>query len=306
MNVSGDTESSRGYRPHFDVRYCGSQRERFGAENNDGILAMLETNDSEDYPDDFDGEWADFPRISRLRMNLTALSQVYNLYFVAYRGYVHVYQPNRTTATLLERSPLLVLDPHDSATPMSALVTGHVNRRCPHEVNNMIVGNLGNQEILLLCRDNGDVVAWYTHDIARLAEDRLLRPDHSTKKVARHFFADSVGISAWGLAIHTPSRLIAVSANSSEVTVFAFALNDTEDESGDLEEEEEKEDEEAKEEAKEGEEAKGEEKKDEEGTEEDDDEDYKVSGFFFFFFLPFVVAPPFLDSRLAVNLSVKT
>lgn len=36
---------------------------------------------------------------------------------------------------------------------------------------------------------------------------------------------ENVGSSAWGLAIHEQSRLIAVGSNAHEVTVFAFALN---------------------------------------------------------------------------------
>ena len=38
------------------------------------------------------------------------------------------------------------------------------------------------------------------------------------------FFIENVGMSAWGLAIHKEARLIAVSANTHEITVFAFAL----------------------------------------------------------------------------------
>jgi hypothetical protein len=39
------------------------------------------------------------------------------------------------------------------------------------------------------------------------------------------FFAENVGESAWGLAIHSQSRLIAVGSNAHEVQVFAFALS---------------------------------------------------------------------------------
>ena len=40
----------------------------------------------------------------------------------------------------------------------------------------------------------------------------------------RAFFTGNVGASAWGLAIHTEARLFAVSANTQDITVFAFAL----------------------------------------------------------------------------------
>ena len=38
------------------------------------------------------------------------------------------------------------------------------------------------------------------------------------------FLHENVGMSAWGLAIHEKSRMIAVSSNLKEVTVFMPAL----------------------------------------------------------------------------------
>lgn len=46
-----------------------------------------------------------------------------------------------------------------------------------------------------------------------------------TVLIAKSFFAENVGNSAWGLAIHSQSRLIAVGSNSHEIQVFAFALS---------------------------------------------------------------------------------
>jgi hypothetical protein len=45
------------------------------------------------------------------------------------------------------------------------------------------------------------------------------------------FFHENVGMTAWGLAIHEQSRLIAVSTNLKEVTVFVPALTFKIDES---------------------------------------------------------------------------
>lgn len=42
------------------------------------------------------------------------------------------------------------------------------------------------------------------------------------------FFLENVGSSAWGLAIHQKSRLIAVSSNNHEVTVFVHGINKNE------------------------------------------------------------------------------
>ena len=92
-----------------------------------------------------------------------------------------------------------------------------------------MIGNLGHLEVLFFAFDDGDVGAYYTHTIAhyilsasRQAEANGRLPPASTEP--KEFFHENVGASAWGLAIHQESRLLAVSSNKAEVTVFAFAL----------------------------------------------------------------------------------
>jgi hypothetical protein len=97
----------------------------------------------------------------------------------------------------------------------------------------MIVGNLGDFEIVLLAYDDGDVVAYYTNAIVRYIKGNSDKLRGSPASPIRHtahpkpFFHENVGKSAWGLAIHQRSRLIAVGSNAWEVTVFAFALSHT-------------------------------------------------------------------------------
>ncbi|KAI6386107.1 hypothetical protein MCOR23_011470 [Pyricularia oryzae] len=97
----------------------------------------------------------------------------------------------------------------------------------PHQVNNMITGMLGDSEVLLAAFDDGDVVGYYTHQIAEAIE-HAARPSSGKNVVAAQppyeFFHRGVGKSAWGLAVHAKSRLIAVSSNTHEVTVFALSL----------------------------------------------------------------------------------
>lgn len=81
----------------------------------------------------------------------------------------------------------------------------------------MIVGNLGNLEILLLACDDGDIIAYYTHNI-----QAAIGSGSERQQEIQPFFHDNVGISAWGLAVHEQSRLIAVSSNNREVVIFAF------------------------------------------------------------------------------------
>jgi hypothetical protein len=49
--------------------------------------------------------------------------------------------------------------------------------------------------------------------------------------ILNRFFHQNVGASAWGIAIHEHSRLIAVSSNAREITIFAhgYAVADPED-----------------------------------------------------------------------------
>lgn len=193
----------------------------------------------EDDTQDPNGQWEDFPRVARVRMNLTALSQHYDLYFVAYRGHIYVYRLNRGCKVALG-DPAAIIDPKDSETPMAKHVGGHINPTMPQVISHMVVGELGDEEILLVARDNGDVAAWYTHTIARYIETDPSRSKETSQRNSessghdsrlpspKHFFADNVGMSAWGLAIHKESRLIAVSANTHEITVFAFAMKQRE------------------------------------------------------------------------------
>lgn len=197
---------------------------------------MLRHQDEAQDPPDFDGQWEGFPHVARARMNLTALSQHYDLYFVAYRGYIYVYRLNRGVKIALGE-PEAILDPKNDETAMAKHVGGYINPNCPDEINHMIVGELGDEEILLVGRDNGDVVAWYTQSIAHHVEAIMTRSARSSQRDKqppcdlprrpglKRLFADNVGISAWGLAIHKKSRLIAVSSNAHEISVFAFAMN---------------------------------------------------------------------------------
>ncbi|KAK4129326.1 hypothetical protein N657DRAFT_639929 [Parathielavia appendiculata] len=171
-----------------------------------------------------------FPRIATTRHNLTALSQQYNLYFAAYQDKIYVYQPRRAAPQILP-SPSLILHPRPSKLGQER--GGVLDRRFPHQVNHLIVGNLGDSEIVLLAYDDGDVIAYYTKAIVRCIKghsDKARSPAASPIRHTAHpkpFFHENVGRSAWGLAIHELSRLIAVGSNLHEVTVFAFALTHT-------------------------------------------------------------------------------
>lgn len=180
------------------------------------------------------------PPLSYWRCNLTALSQRFNLYFLATKDTIAVYKPDFPFQKL-HRRPVLVIPPL-LANPNAR---GYIDERVPHSINHLIVGDLGKEEILLLATDSGNVTAYYTKTIeAAIRKDpyRFSTDARSDHVGVRPFFADSVHESAWGLAIHTNARMIAVSANTpyhvpnddpcAKVTVFAFALTDNSTDSG--------------------------------------------------------------------------
>lgn len=119
---------------------------------------------------------------------------------------------------------------------VASRVGGYLEPLLPHAINHMITGFLGDEELLVTCHDDGDVTAYYTRDIAEwlaattdLPVSQATRLEKTTytgnKELPTPFFLENVGASAWGLALHAKSRLIAVSSNRWEVTVFAPALS---------------------------------------------------------------------------------
>ncbi|KAL2401060.1 hypothetical protein ABEF93_000424 [Exophiala dermatitidis] len=180
------------------------------------------------------------PPIAYWRNNLTALSQRYNLYFIATRNAIVVYKPEFPFQRL-GRVPCLMILP----TLANPDAQGYIDPRSPHDINHLIVGDLGTQEILLCATDSGNVTAYYTKSLEEAIRNGsytycpALRND---RVQVREFFAQWVHESAWGLSIHTQARMIAVSANtayhvqtgdpSSKITVFAFALTEEGEEKG--------------------------------------------------------------------------
>lgn len=79
-----------------------------------------------------------------------------------------------------------------------------------------------------MVRDDGDVEAYRTRHIY----EAICRRRHPGNELGlravdvKPFFHRNVGASAWGLAIHSEARMIAVSSNLHEVTIYAFALHD--------------------------------------------------------------------------------
>lgn len=108
--------------------------------------------------------------------------------------------------------------------------SGYIAPYAPHAINNMLVGDLGLEEVLLLVTDSGNICGYRVEAVfsalERAEQDGVQRPLSDVE--VPPFFVESVESSAWGLAIHKFSRQIAVSANTGLITVFAFALANSE------------------------------------------------------------------------------
>ncbi|KNG90137.1 hypothetical protein ANOM_001374 [Aspergillus nomiae NRRL 13137] len=161
------------------------------------------------------------PQGAAWRNNLAALSQRRNLLFVAYTHQIYVWEPAGSFQTLGAKPEMIITpvmkDPYSS---------GYISPHMPHAINNILVDDLGRDEVLLLVTDSGNVCGYRVEAIfsalKRAAERKEHRPFDGSQVLP--FFVEYVEASAWGLAIHKFSRLIAVTANTGLVTVFAFAL----------------------------------------------------------------------------------
>lgn len=111
---------------------------------------------------------------------------------------------------------------------MRPLADGYIDRSRPHTINAIIVDDLGRDEVLLLATDSGNVCGYHVEAIysaiIRCAKSGYNRPFNGAE--VSPFFVENVGMSAWGLATHKFARLIAVSANTGQIMVYAFALVD--------------------------------------------------------------------------------
>lgn len=160
------------------------------------------------------------PPLATWRMNLTALSQRFNLYFVAHEGDTFIYRPRNIRHTL-PTLPDYVL----KSKPVGKNTRGHIVPSHGHQVNNMVIGDLGDEEVLAMTFDNGNVIAYNVKIIANHITSLEQDPASWRGRSPQPFFHESVESSAWGLALHKKDRLIAVSCNLKYITVFFPALS---------------------------------------------------------------------------------
>ena len=108
----------------------------------------------------------------------------------------------------------------------SPYVQGYWSEQIPHAINHVLVADLGEKEVVLCACDDGDVLGYYTSHVNYALEygAGAGRRDPYHLVDVRPFFHVNVGASAWGLAVHEEARMIAISSNTQDVNVYAFAL----------------------------------------------------------------------------------
>ncbi|KAJ5669336.1 hypothetical protein N7462_010406 [Penicillium macrosclerotiorum] len=157
-----------------------------------------------------------------------ASSQRRNILFTANGCDIYVWIPSGPFQLLGSQAEMVI-----KPLMQNPRAAGYIDRLNPHTINNILVDDLGRDEVLLLATDSGNVCGYHVEAIysavKRCAEANFKRPFDGSE--VNPFFVENVGMSAWGLATHKFARLIAVSANTGQITVYAFAL--VESKSGD-------------------------------------------------------------------------
>ncbi|CAG8266725.1 unnamed protein product [Penicillium salamii] len=150
-----------------------------------------------------------------------AFSQRRNLLFTAQGSDIYVWIP-RGSNQLLGAQPEMIIHP----VMNQPHAPGYIDPARPHTINNIIVDDLGRDEVLLIATDSGNVTGYNVEVIFSAIGrcDQFMHEKPFAGDDVKAFFVEFVGRSAWGLATHKFARLIAVSANTGVITVFAFAL----------------------------------------------------------------------------------
>lgn len=116
-----------------------------------------------------------------------------------------------------------------------AHLEGYIDEQSPQTANYITIKQFGDEEILLATCDSGDVTGYHIRAIERALPQS---PSHVTDPNSRYFyrnrtrqlfispfFHENVGLSAWGVDVHSTARLIAVSSNTHNIIIFSFALS---------------------------------------------------------------------------------
>ena len=162
---------------------------------------------------------------------------------------IHVYTPS-FPEQIITTKPELIITLGRSRPGL----TGYLDMSRPHAVNHLIVGDIGDEEVVVVACDDGDVISYTVRSISLAIDEKaetVFGHEPSRKqgitstgltgwtnmilpvvgpneclgcRILAPWFHENVGASAWGLATHKQAMLLAVSSNSKDVHVFAPSL----------------------------------------------------------------------------------
>lgn len=208
------------------------------------VLPCLRQDGKVRYPNK---DHVEAPSIAMFRNNLTALSQYRNLLFIAYLDQIYVYAPNFPDQNINTEPQLIINLPRSRPG-----LRGYLDPSRPHAINHLIIGDIGEEEVVVVACDDGDVISYTVRSISLVIDERAMtvfspdlyqnqrfnchrksdranlilpRADPQGFRVLAPWFHENVGASAWGLATHKGAMLLAVSSNTKEIDVFAPALS---------------------------------------------------------------------------------
>ena len=121
-------------------------------------------------------------------------------------------------------------------------------------MNHLIIGDIGDEEVVLVACDDGDVISYTVRSISLAIDEKaetvlgesfrekgksfsgpmgltnlilpVVCPNECLDiRTLAPWFHENVGASAWGLATHKHAMLLAVSSNTKDVHVFAPSLS---------------------------------------------------------------------------------
>lgn len=178
------------------------------------------------------------------------MSQYRNLLFVAYIDIVYVYTPS-FPEQLITTEPKFLISLERSRPGL----TGYIDTHRPHAVNHLIVSDIGDEEVLVVACDDGDIISYTVRSISLAIDERaklvlesqrygdqaivrsrlsgwtnMILPDvdpdlYAGCRTLVAWFHENVGASAWGLATHKRARLLAVSSNTKAIHVYFPSLS---------------------------------------------------------------------------------
>ena len=162
---------------------------------------------------------------------------------------IHVYSPSFPDQIITTKPDLVIALGRSRPN-----LTGYMDERRPHAVNHLIVGDIGDEEVVVVACDDGDVISHTVRSISLAIDEKAQTVLGESFREKGHkfsgpmgfnnsilpvvcpnerfdirtlapWFHENVGASAWGLATHKHAMLLAVSSNTKDVHVFAPSLS---------------------------------------------------------------------------------